>query len=67
MNPMQILSQIMGNKAVKDNPIMGNAISMYQQNDVNGLQNLANNLAKERGVDINQMYNNLMNQFNIKS
>lgn len=60
MNPMQIISQIMGNKMAQNNPIMGNAISMYQNGDENGLQNLATNLCKERGIDIDKLKNQIM-------
>ena len=44
-NPQAFLQQAMQN----GNPIMQNAIQMYQKGDKQGLNELADNLCKEKG------------------
>ena len=57
-NNMGILMQAMRNpqaflqQAMKSgNPIMQNAIQMYQKGDKQGLNELADNLCKEKGIN----------------
>lgn len=66
INPMQIIGQMMNNSQVMQNPLMKNAIEMYRQGDNKGLQEMAENLCKEKGTTIDEMKNNLMRQFGIK-
>ncbi len=67
MNPMQMLGNVMrsgGNpqnlimnmmqKNMGNNPIMQNAFKMAQNKDAKGLEQLARNLAKENGIDVEQ-------------
>ena len=46
-NPQAFLQQAMQN----GNPIMQNAIQMYQKGDKQGLNELADNLCKEKGIN----------------
>ena len=46
-NPQAFLQQVMQN----GNPIMQNAIQMYQKGDKQGLNELADNLCKEKGIN----------------
>ncbi len=56
MNPNMILNMIFQrNPQMRNNPIVQNALSMMQSNNVNGLQTLAQNICKEKGADINQV------------
>ena len=52
MNPNQILQKLLSNNQVLNNPMVLNAVNMYKSNDVNGLQNLANNIAKSKGTTV---------------
>lgn len=64
MNPqayaMQMLNQ---NPQLKNNPIMQNAISMAQSGDTNGLATIAQNLARTKGINLQQM----MQQMGLKA
>ena len=56
-NPMQLLQalqnpqQFLQNSKMMQNPILKNAIEMYQRGDKDGINNLADNLCKERGIN----------------
>lgn len=65
-NPQQILNQMMGNSQFANNPMAKNAMNMLQNGDVQGLQNMAENLAKEKGVAVDDVKNNIMQQFGMK-
>ena len=51
------------NPQFRNNPLIQNAINLAQSNDVNALQNLAENICKEKGVDINQAKQQVMTMF----
>ena len=50
-NPQAFLQQAMGNSQIMQNPISKNAIEMYQKGDKQGLNELADNLCKEKGIN----------------
>ena len=50
---------------LKGNPIFQNAFKLYQNQDTKGLETLANNICNSKGIDINQLKNQVKNQFNI--
>lgn len=60
-NPQMILQQAMQS----GNPIIKNAIEMYQRGDQEGINQLAQNLCKERGTSYDEMVNQLKNQFGL--
>lgn len=47
-NPQAFLQQAMQN----GNPILKNAIELYQRGDVDGINRIAENLCKEKGVSM---------------
>jgi hypothetical protein len=49
--PQSFLQQAMGNSQFMQNPISKNAIEMYQRGDKQGLNELADNLCKEKGIN----------------
>lgn len=56
MNPSQILNMMMQNNPnYKNNPMAQNALNMLQSGNANGLEEMARNLAKTRGVDIDAL------------
>ena len=70
-NPMQLM-QLMKNPQAflqqamqSGNPIIKNAIEMYQRGDKDGINQLAQNLCKERGTSYDEMVNQLKNQFGL--
>ena len=68
-NPMQILQALQNpqkflqNSPMMQNPIMKNAIEMYQKGDKDGINNLADNLCKERGINREQFESELRKRF----
>ena len=64
-NPMQLivnqLQQRMGG-----NPMVGNVIQMAQKNDVQGLEQFARNLGKEKGVDVDELYKQAMQKLGMQ-
>ena len=65
-NPQQFIQQMIGNSQAMQNPMMRNAMEMYQKGDTQGLQAMAENLAKERGTTVNDMKSQIMAQFGMK-
>lgn len=65
-NPQQILNQLMNNSQFANNPMAKNAMQMFQNGNMKGLQNMAENLAKERGTTVDDVKNNIMQQFGRK-
>lgn len=59
MNSQQILNMILNNAQVKNNPLMSNAIGMYQNGNSKGLEELARNLCKEKGVNVDEFLKSL--------
>ena len=65
-NPQAFIQQMMNNSKVLQNPIAKNAMEMYQKGDTQGLQAMAENLAKERGATVDDMKSQIMAQFGMK-
>ena len=57
-NPQQFLQQAMQS----GNPIMQNAIQMYQKGDIKGINELASNLCKEKGTSYEEMAKQIKSQ-----
>ena len=66
INPMQIVQQMINNNQVMGNPMARNVLELYQKGDINGLQEMANNLAKEKGTTVDDIKNQLMQRFGMK-
>lgn len=64
-NPQQAIMSMMRQQAV-DNPVLNNAINMAEKGDIDGLKNLAHNLGKENGIDVDSKFNEIKNQFGMK-
>lgn len=63
LNPQVIIQQAMNNSQMMQNPVMRNAIDMYQRKDKQGLSELANNLCKEKGTTMEEMTKQIKSQF----
>lgn len=60
MNPNAIINMFMqNNPQIQNNPMIKNAMQMAQQGDAKGIEQMARNIAKEKGVDINALINQL--------
>lgn len=65
-NPMNMIVNRLKQRMGTNNPMMNNIIGMAQNNDVNGLEQFARNLAKEKGVNIDDYYNQAMQMFGVE-
>ncbi len=65
-NPQAMLNQMMNNNSIMQNPTAKNAVEMFQKGDMNGLQEMAENLARERGTTVDDVKNQIMGQFGMK-
>lgn len=65
-NPQQFMQQIMNNSQIMQNPMAKNVMSLYQKGDMQGLQKMANNLAKEKGTTVDEVKNSIMQSFGMK-
>lgn len=50
-NPQAFMQQAINNSQFMSNPISKNALEMYQKGDRQGLNELADNLCKEKGIN----------------
>jgi len=61
-NPQAFLQQAMNNSQLMSNPIAKNALEMYQKGDIQGVNQLAENLCKEKGTTMEEMTSKIMSQ-----
>ena len=54
-NAMNFLQNILANNNVMNNPMMKNAMQMYQKGDMKGLENLVNNVARQKGISVDDI------------
>lgn len=64
-NPQQAVMNIMKQQA-GNNPVMNNALQMMEKGDNAGIEKLARNLCKEKGINPDEMLSQVQNQFGIK-
>ena len=63
VGPQQFIQQMMGNNNVMNNPIARNAMQMAQKGDSKGIEQMARNLCKEKGIDFDKSFSDFKNQF----
>jgi formate dehydrogenase maturation protein FdhE len=63
-NPQQFLQQMMGNNQIMRNPLMKNTIEMAQKGDMQGIEQMARNLCKEKGLNAEDVINQIKSKFN---
>lgn len=61
-NPEQLVMNILNERA-KDNPMFANMLQLAQRKDSVGLEQIARNLAKERGMDFDKEFANFKQIF----
>lgn len=64
--PKQFMRQMMNNNKVMSNPMIKNAMSMVQSGDTQGIEQMARNLCKEKGLNPDDVMNQLKSNFNSK-
>ena len=61
-NPHQFLQQMMGDRQMMSNPIIKNALGMAQKGDSKGIEQMARNLCKEKGIDADKAFESFKSQ-----
>lgn len=64
-NPQQFIQGMMNNNQAMQNPILKNALEMAQKGDKQGVEELARNLCKEKGVNPEEAVGKIKIQFGI--
>lgn len=63
-NPQQVLMNTL--QQSNNNPILNNVLTLAQKGDTKGIEELARNLAKERGVSVEDTMTQIKQQFGIQ-
>ena len=61
-NPQQFLQQMMVDRQMMSNPIIKNALGMAQNGDSKGIEQMARNLCKEKGIDADKAFESFKSQ-----
>lgn len=61
--PKQFIQQMMGNNQMMSNPIMKNTLEMAQQGNMRGVEQMARNLCKEKGLNADEVFNQVKGRF----
>lgn len=62
-NPQEYLQRAMQNPQIMSNPVARNAFELYQKGDINGINEMASNLCKERGIKPEEITNQIRSMF----
>lgn len=65
-NPQQIVMQMMNNPQIANNPMAKNMIEMAKNGNLQGIEEMGRNIAKERGIDFDKAFSDFKSQFNPK-
>lgn len=61
-NPQQLVISVLNQRA-QENPMFANMLKLANTNDTKGLEQIARNLAKERGMDFDKEFANFRQIF----
>lgn len=64
-NPQQLVQQMMGNNQLMSNPMIKNAMSMAQSGNSKGIEQMARNLCKEKGINPDDVMKQIRSNFGI--
>ena len=63
-NPQQAMMNVL-NQQSRDNPILKNVFDMVQNGDSKGIEEMARNLAKEKGINADEAVQQIRKKFGI--
>ena len=64
-NPQQFLQQMAGNSQIMNNPMAKNIFNMAQKGDTKGIEQMAKNFCKEKGIDFDKSFSDFKKQFHL--
>ena len=62
-SPQQFLQQIMGNNQMMQNTMIKNVVKMEQKGNMQGIEQMARNLCKEKGLNADDVFNQIKSGF----
>ena len=65
-SPQHFLQSMIGNSQIMQNPMARNIIDMAQKGDVEGIEQMGRNIAKEKGIDFDKAFSDFKKQFPIE-
>uniref|UniRef100_UPI0040251AC8 hypothetical protein n=1 Tax=Mediterraneibacter faecis TaxID=592978 RepID=UPI0040251AC8 len=65
-NPQQIVMQMMNNPQIANNPMAKNMIEMAKNGNLQGIEEMGRNIAKEKEIDFDKAFSDFKSQFNPK-
>lgn len=65
MNVMGMIQQMMSNNQMMSNPMIKNAMSMAQSGNSKGIEQMARNLCKEKGINPDDVMKQIRGNFGI--
>ena len=65
-NPQQVVMQMMNNPQIANNPMAKNMIEMAKNGNLQGIEEMGRNIAKEKGIDFDKAFSDFKSQFNPK-
>ena len=63
--PQQLIQQMIGNNQIMSNPIIKNALGMAQSGNSKGIEQMARNLCKEKGINPDDVMKRIRGNFGI--
>ena len=63
--PQQFIQQMIGNNQIMSNPIIKNALGMVQSGNSKGIEQMARNLCKEKGINPDDVMKQIRGNFGI--
>ena len=61
--PQQFIQQIMVINLMRSNPMLKNTKQMAQQGNMQGIEQMARNLCKEKGLNADDVFNQIKSRF----
>ena len=62
-SPQQFLQSMIGNSQIMQNPMAKNAMEMAQNGNMQGIEQMARNLCKEKGLNADDVFNQIKSRF----
>ena len=62
-NPQTFIKQMMNNSQIMQNPMAKNAMEMAQNGNMQGIEQMARNLCKEKGLNADDVFNQIKSRF----
>lgn len=64
-SPQQFIQKMIGNNQIMQNPMAKNTLEMAQKGNMQGIEQMARNLCKEKGLNADEVMQQIKSKFNI--